>query len=541
MADGSRPIRKEPCPKCGSRDNLVRYDDGHAYCYGMGCGHHEQGDGSSNDTPQRGRRMATDLIQGGDLSALTKRGVTEETCRKFGYRTARFNDRPVQIAPYYDADGMMVAQKVRFPDKTFMIAGDLKEAGLFGAQLWGQGGRKIVITEGEIDAMSVSQVQGNKWPVVSVPNGAQGAKKAIAKSLDWLTSFEEVILMFDQDGPGREAMAECAPLFPPGKCKLASLPMKDPNELLMAGRGEEIVNAVWQAKTWRPDGILNGADIWHIVDAEDATVSQPYPWEGLNEKTRGIRQGELVTFTAGSGIGKSAVIREIAYHLLMQGENIGMIMLEETVKRTGLGLMGIHANRPLHIDREGIDPGAFRAAYDATLGSGKVYLYDHFGSTDIDNLLSRVRYLAKALGCKWVFLDHLSIVVSGLGDGDERRMIDNAMTALRTLVQETGIGLILVSHLKRPEGKGHEDGAQTSLSQLRGSAAIAQLSDMVIGLERNQQGERPDVTTVRVLKNRFTGETGTAGFLGFDRETGRLYETADPEVGFDPETDEPPF
>lgn len=108
------------------------------------------------------------------------------------------------------------------------------------------------------------------------------------------------------------------------------------------------------------------------------------------------------------------------------------------------------------------------------------------------------------------------------------------MTLLRTLVQETGIGLILVSHLKRPEGRGHEEGAQTSLSQLRGSAAIAQLSDMVIGLERNQQGDDPNLTTVRVLKNRFSGETGEACFLRYDKGTGRISEGA---PGFKDETE----
>jgi twinkle protein len=123
-------------------------------------------------------------------------------------------------------------------------------------------------------------------------------------------------------------------------------------------------------------------------------------------------------------------------------------------------------------------------------------------------------------------LDHLSIVVSGLGDGDERRLIDNAMTALRTLVEETGVGMFVVSHLRRPEGdRGHEQGAKTSLSQLRGSHSIAQLSDMVIGLERDQQGKNPNITTMRVLKNRFSGETGIAGYLLYNRDTGRLSET----------------
>lgn len=469
--------------------------------------------------------MSADLISGGEYRDLIKRGITEETCRKFGYQVAEFNGQKVHVAPYFDKEGNIVGQKVRWPNKDMKVFGSIREAGLFGQQLWGQGGKKIVITEGEIDCLSVSQVQDNKWPVVSIPNGATGAAKAIKKHLEWLETFEEVILMFDMDEPGREAAVECAQLFSPGKCKIAVLPEKDPNDCLVAGKGSAIVSAIWQAKVYRPDGIIDASSMWESIVTEDSTASVEYPWAPLNEKTRGIRQGELVTITAGSGIGKSAVVREIAHHLIKIGETVGMIMLEESTKRTALGLMGIELNRPIHISKEGVSENDLRQAFDATLGTGRVYLYDHFGSTEVDNLLSRVRYMARSLDCRWIILDHLSIVVSGLDDGgDERKLIDKAMTHLRTLVQETGIGLILVSHLKRPDGKGHEDGAQTSLSQLRGSAAIAQLSDMVIGLERDQQSEDPNITTVRILKNRFTGETGVACLLRYNRETGRLAE-----------------
>lgn len=202
-------------------------------------------------------------------------------------------------------------------------------------------------------------------------------------------------------------------------------------------------------------------------------------------------------------------------------------MLEESTKRTALGLMGIELNHPLHLNREGVSEEQLKQAFDATVGSGRCFLYDHFGSTEVENLLSRVRYMARSLDCRWVILDHLTIVVSGLDEGgDERKLIDRAMTLLRTLVQETGIGLILVSHLRRPDGKGHEEGATTSLSQLRGSHSIAQLSDMVLGLERNQQGDNPNQTLVRVLKNRFSGETGEAVTLHYDTKTGRLSEFA---------------
>ena len=190
--------------------------------------------------------------------------------------------------------------------------------------------------------------------------------------------------------------------------------------------------------------------------------------------------------------------------------------------------MSIELNKPLHLRNHDVPEEELRRAFDATVGSGRVYLYDHWGSTDSENLLSKIRYLVRSCECDYIILDHLSIIVSGLEGGDERRIIDNTMTALRSLVEELNCGMVLVSHLKRPSGdRGHEDGAQTSMSQLRGSAAIGQLSDMVIGMERNQQDtDRPNVSNIRVLKNRWSGDTGIACSLEYISETGRMNEIA---------------
>ena len=433
----------------------------------------------------------------------------------------------MQVATYCDDAGRPVAQKLRFPNKDFVILGDAGAMSLYGRHLWRDGGKMLVITEGEIDALSVSQLQGNKWPVVSVPNGAQAAAKAIRKNLEWLETFEKVVLMFDMDDPGRKAAAECALLLSPGTARIAQLSLKDPNDMLVAGRGKEVIDAIWNAKTFRPDGIIPGIELWDQVSTDAETPSIAYPWIGLQEMTRGLRKRELVTLCSGTGIGKSSVCRELAHHLVRAGHTIGYIALEESVKRTALGLMGIHLNRPLHISREGVTEQELKDAFDHTVGSGNVYLYDHFGSVDSENLLNRIRYMVRGMACDYIILDHVSIVVSGMGEGDERRLIDNTMTSLRSLVEELGCGMVLVSHLKRPEGKGHEEGAQTSLAQLRGSAAIGQLSDMVIGLERDQQSaNKKDLTVVRVLKNRFTGDTGVATCLHYDRTTGRLVETS---------------
>ena len=115
------------------------------------------------------------------------------------------------------------------------------------------------------------------------------------------------------------------------------------------------------------------------------------------------------------------------------------------------------------------------------------------------------------------------------------------MTNLRSLAEELNIGLILVSHLKRPSGdKGHEDGAQTTLAQLRGSGAIGQLSDIVIGCERDQQSlDSANVTTLRILKNRWTGQTGICSTLLYDLNTGRMTEIATTEDGTEVGEDNP--
>ena len=154
---------------------------------------------------------------------------------------------------------------------------------------WKGNQKMITITEGELDAMSVSKVQGNKWPVVSVPSGAKSAKKYIKKNLEYLESFEKVVLMFDNDEAGNIASIECAQLFSPKKALVSKLPLKDANDMLVSGRGKDIINHIWNARPYTPEGIIAGADTWDLVMQDDSKECTPYLWEGLNNKTKGIR------------------------------------------------------------------------------------------------------------------------------------------------------------------------------------------------------------------------------------------------------------
>ncbi len=522
MNEDSEFIRHEPCTNCGSSDANSLFSDGHYYCFS--CETYTPPDNQAEVS--MAMEVHDTIFLEVEYKELTKRKLTKKTCEMWGYGVAEYRGQKVQVANYRDPEGNLQGQKIRFPNKDFMATGNMKKVGLYGEHLWRDGGKMITITEGELDALSLSQALDNKWPVVSIPAGCASAKKSVARSIEWLNKFETIVLMFDNDDKGKQAAIECASVLPPNKVKIAKLPLKDASDMLVAGRVGELIDALWGAKTYRPDGIVSGTDIWDVIIADDNKESVQYPYAGLQEKTGGCRRGEIVTITAGSGIGKSQFARELAHNLIKHGETIGYIALEESVKRTALGLMSIEMNKPLHLGEINSQQQELKDAFTNTVGSGRVYLYDHWGSTDSDNLLSKIRYLARGCDCNYIILDHISIVVSGLEGGDERRLIDNTMTKLRALVEELNCGLILISHLKRPSGdRGHEDGAQTSMSQLRGSAAIGQLSDMVIGLERNQQDkDNPHISHVRVLKNRWSGETGLCSSLEYNKDTGRMIE-----------------
>jgi twinkle protein len=470
-----------------------------------------------------------DMLNGLTCSILADRKISAAVVEKFGVRIDNVNDR--HLYPYRNADGALTGVKTRYArNKTFSWDGNGQTA-LFGMHLFPGGGKTITICEGEIDTLAAHQMNGSKWPTVGMPS-ATGIK-AVKENLEYLNSFEEIYLAFDNDDAGKRATEDVANLFEPNKCKVVNLaPLKDVGEYLAEGKVEDYTRRWWNALPFTPEGIKRGSSLWELVSTDDDTPSVPYPYQGLQEMTYGIRVGELVTLTAGSGLGKSAVVRELMYHLLnVTDDNIGCMFLEESTKRSALGFMSMAANKPLHLPDTEKTPEELRLAFDKTLGTDRIFFYDSFGSNTLENIIGRVRHMAKALDCKYIVLDHLSIVVSSQENGDERKAIDEIVTKLRMLVQELRVSLIMVSHLRRPQGQGHEDGAATSLSQLRGSAAIAQLSDMVIGLERNGQAENEvirNTTTVRVLKNRFSGITGPATYLYYDKITGRLSETNDP-------------
>lgn len=526
-----------PCPDCGSSDALAVREDGSTLCYSC------KTNTNNGEAPAKVKKP-DDVVYNGKAKDLTERHIPKDICQKFGYIIGEHKGEVVHFAPFHDEDGNLVGTKVRGKNKKFYSTGNVDNH-LFGRKLWGAGGRRLVITEGELDALAYATATDGRWPVVSIPSGAGSAIKSVKKNLSYIESFKEVVLLFDNDEPGQKAARDVAAILRPGLVKIANIlkPHKDACDVLKEGKVNELLTCVWNAETYRPDGIVNAKDLWHLV-SRPREMGMDYPFKCLNESLYGMRPREIVTLTAGTGIGKSTICAEIAYHLIRnKKEKVGYVALEEGLDVSTLRFMALELNQPIHLPGYVVSDEDRKRSFDATAGTGLLHLDDHFGSMGAENLMTKIRYLIVGLGCKYIFLDHLSIVVSAMNFDDglsERQEIDKIMTELRQLCENTGASLILVSHLKRiGKGRSHEDGGKISLGHLRGSQAISQISDAVIGVERNQQSsDQPNLMRLRILKNRYAGTTGLVGGLDYDAKTGRITEVDDYGPDDDSEDDE---
>ena len=558
----------KPCPSCNSSDACSINNDGSAKCFS--CDEffpdYEKAMGADMENVTKLKvkddTIALEVPKNGIFTRIDHRNISEKTARKYGVKIIHkytSDGKPKvgeQVFPYY-TENKLVATKVKYETppgtkKDFRVTGELSESGLFGEQLFRSGGKYLTIVEGEYDALAAYEMLGSKWPVVSIKTGATGAVRDIKNSLEFVESYDTVVICFDRDKAGQEAAKKVARLLTPNKAKIMRIPngFKDSNDMLMEGAKNAYNQAWWDAKTYTPSGVINVSDYKLKFLNREKKDSVPYPYAGLNNKLYGLRAGELVTFCGGTGLGKSSVTRELEHWLIKQTEdNVGIIALEEDPNRTISGILSIEANARLYIEQEleRFTNDEINKYFDILYNGdneNRVWIHAHFGTNSIEDIFSKLRYMIVGCGCKWIVVDHLHMLVSATTDGDERRAIDSIMTKLRSICEETGAGMILVSHLRRIDGnKGHENGIQVSLSHLRGSQSIAQLSDSVIALERNQQSDDPDesnTTVLRVLKSRYTGDVGLAGRLLYDRETGRLneipladYEDTNDDIEFD--------
>ena len=519
------------CELCGSSDAATTYDDGHTFCYACMQSARTKGEQMAEDDKIL---KELDAERKGKVRDIPDRGITKETCAKYGVRTIRKGGQIIQhVYPYCDKDGTVIAEKTReVQTKQFFSSGRMNQACLFGQHLFPSNGKYITVTEGEIDCLSVYQMFGGKYPVVSIPNGAT-SKRAVLQAYEYLNGFENIVLCWDGDKAGKDAVRKIAELLPPKKVRIVKLneDMKDPNEFLKAGKQDAFINLWWRAEEFRPEDIVNIGDMFdRLANYRASHCYTPTPWSGLNDKIVGTRAGQLVVLASGTGMGKSAFLKSWMYHLLKTTEDkIGALYLEEVVEETVISLMslaiGANLKKPHVWDK--CNKEQLEEAFTSCGAGRRVELFEPLSNTEPDYVIGKIRYMAKARDCKVIFLDHLTYVVD---DSDNvRTALNKLCKGIHDLCVELGLTVICACHLRKANNgnKTHEEGGRVTLDDLKDSSSIKQLCDVAIGLERDSQNEdegKANTTVLRVLKNRDFGEKGASAALVYDKETTRLTE-----------------
>lgn len=497
-----------PCPKCDSTDAFCEYEDGHGYCFS--CTYYQKANLEFVDTEKY------------SFQYVDWRGINKSSFEHYGVLTKVDADgKPLSVGFKYPNG----RTKVRSRDqKIFQTTGEkTKEKGgnLFGSDKFPEGGKAITITEGELDAISVYQMFGSKYPAISVQSSSS-ARRDCVEDYDYINSFEKIYICFDGDEPGQKAAKEVANLFDFNKVYLVKLDpkLKDANGYLTSSSQDVFIKTWWNSKRFIPENIISSfEEIDTIIDEDVNKPSVPYPFAKLQDQTYGIRTGEVVLFKALEGIGKTEIFRAIEYHLLKNTDaNIGIIHLEEDKARMIKGLVGYELEQPVHLPDHQVSKDDLKNTYRKLVRRDeRVHIYTHFGSDDPDVILNTIRFMAGPCQCKYIFLDHITMVVTGSEVENERTALDYISTRLGMMVKELDFCLFMISHVN--------DQGQT-----RGSRNISKIAHTVIELKRDKlhaDEEVRNTTELIIEKNRFGSRTGPGGKLLFDASTFKINDLVD--------------
>ncbi len=533
--------QKAPCPGCAEKDtsgnNLLLYEDSETqgYCFQCRASYSTTGEKVQQryDKKPKDDGLEMAAIHSYPIRALHDGLIPVEVAEHFGVRCAVSEETgdPAKVYyPYYE-DTDLTGYKIRtLPTKGFAIVGKINS--LFGQNVAKKGAKMLTIVEGEKDCLAVytmQQKKGKNYNVVSLPNGANLAgtiDQATRNNIEFITSHALVVIFLDSDKPGQQTALALAELICSNcRVKIINTAMKDAFELLEAGEDEQFWKALY-APDFHPQKIVRGSEISleQLRKPKAPGYSLPYP--KLNAKLQGLRKGEIALVTGGSGLGKTAFVRELGYHLAtVHNLTVANIMLEtpyEDVARSYIAMDNGVPPYKLIFNPNAITEEAYESSRIKLFESNKFHFFAHWGSLDAEMLVQKCAYFVKALGADFIILDHISLAVAGQ-DTDERKTLDMAFEALTRLCVETGVGVIVVMHLKRVQGKNWGDGAEVDLTDLRGTAGAEQMSWSVIAVERNSKDEATkDVAKIRLIKNRTTGFLGVCDSLTYSHETGRL-------------------
>ncbi len=537
--------------ECGSGDGLQVFEERGVYTgYCFACDTYVEYPYSHEKIPKdKEKRAAPDPnelretvegIQCMPFADLPERKLTKASFNYFGVRTALSEvDGTTPIVHYYPytKKGELTAFKCRLlSSKKQWCIGGFKDVDFFG---WEQakiaGGKKLFITEGELDAVALWQVlvdrqKGTKWEgytpsVVSLPSGSSSASTVVAKNLNEIQSrFAEVILVFDMDKPGKEAAKDVVQILP--RARVALLPSKDANQCLMDGRSRALGDAVlFKAAVLKNTRIVLGTEL-HDSARVAAKMGMSWPWEQMTDMTRGIRFGETYYIGAGVKMGKSEVVNTLAAHLITEHHlKVFLAKPEEANNKSYKMLVGKVVGRIFHDPKIPFDYKEYDRG--SKLIRERVHLLNVWQHLGWETLRQDIIY-AVSVGCKAIFIDPITNLINGVPSGEANTVLQSISQDLAAMALDLGICIFIFCHLRNPEaGPPHERGGKVQSYQFSGSRAMMRSCNYMIGLEGNKdpdfEEEKRNIRKLVILEDREFGHSG-AIHLWWDKNTGLYSE-----------------
>lgn len=537
--DKGKPIYKTNCPDCGSSDakQVFQAEDGSLNAWCFSCGTYDKMDneqqGEDNVVPINTQQKIN--INSLPTLEIADRKLTQETVERFGVKVAVSEQDGKTITHHYypdTRDGKVVGHECRVVDtKQFTSIGDRKGD----LDLWGQhldtGTKKLFITEGRLDAMSLyqaikthmpSKYNSNKEPaVVSLTRGVTGAAKDLLVNREYMQKFEDVILVFDQDTAGQEAIRDVLKTFP--MCKVAKLSEKDASDMLVKGKGNELYQScVWDAAHQRQGQLVDIDDDLIQKATVKPEMGIPFPWATVNRATFGVRPNTIHVVGAAPKVGKSHHEYQLIQHLIGLGHKVGVFDLENAPVKTALRIASKQARTDFTRPDKEFDPERVKATLLSLQGS--VRFYDRGASRDWSDIRVCIEEQFRLDDTRLFFIDPLTALISRYNSSEANDKLNEICTDMADLVNMYPITLFCYSHVNpKPKGsKPHETGAKVLSSEFTGSRAMEKWFHYGHGISRDRTDECP-------LERKNVSEF----YMLFDREYGQTYKC---DVYFDEET-----
>lgn len=514
-----------PCisPTCESTDALAVYEkeDGSVDGYCWSCDTYfpnpYQDEKEYDKEHQPDMKYDMEVIKHFPSLELKYKGIRQDIAEKYGVKVEISRTSGEDVAYYFPRtkDKRVTGYQKRTLPKTFTSVGDTRDCELFGRTVCGEKGKLLIITEGNEDCLAAFQMLrdlGKNYRVCSLPNGANS--KSIKTNLNWVESFETVILALDQDDKGEKAAKEISDLLTPGRARIAHFSEKDASDMLKEGKGQEFLNSLFNASDYSPEGVVTVDDVF------DKATSMPeygraWPWPTLTNMTYGRRDGEGIYVGAGVKIGKSEFVNQMLQHIIEVEQNKVMVFkFEEEPSMTARRVAGKLKHKQFHKPDGDFTQEELMAGVREL--SGKLLMYDTYhmeSGKKWDRIKPVIRHAALVEGVKDFFFDPITNFTDGLSPSEtdtELRRISNELAAMS---KDLGFFYYCFCHLKAPEsGAPHEEGGRVHSNQFRGSRAMMEKTYYMLGIERNKSPELPEdernTSTFVLLEDRAFGQTG---------------------------------